>query len=156
MTSPNSWELHRVGGSWLVAEATSRACPSCGHESATRSEAAHQRADLAVARLYLAPQGPGTIITRHHCRSRELDDKAVDIACTIRGDGPILAGELATVTSTDGILAELVQRWLTDAGWNTEPTLLCPSMPDAAGIRCDAGFEWARDGMAEARPRQTK
>ncbi|WP_245973516.1 helix-turn-helix domain-containing protein [Rhodococcus wratislaviensis] len=31
------------------AAPTSRTCPTCGHEPTTRAEAAHQRADLAVA-----------------------------------------------------------------------------------------------------------
>ncbi|QXU51794.1 recombinase family protein [Rhodococcus sp. LW-XY12] len=103
---------------------TSRACPSCGHEPATRSEAAHQRADLAVTWLYLDPEDPDTIITRHHCRSCQPDDKAVDVACTICGDGPILAGEPGA-GAEDGV-PEPIQRWLTEAGWQTTPTLLCP------------------------------
>ncbi|RDI23269.1 DNA invertase Pin-like site-specific DNA recombinase [Rhodococcus sp. AG1013] len=99
---------------------TSRSCPSCGHEPATRSEAAHQRADLAVSWLYLDPEVPGTIITRHHCRSCQPEEQAIDIACIICEDGPILAGQPAQ----DGV-PELVQRWLTQAGWRTTPALLC-------------------------------
>ncbi|NLE81243.1 MAG: recombinase family protein [Rhodococcus sp.] len=103
---------------------TSRACPSCGHEPTTRSEAVHQRADLAVSWLYLDPDAPGTIVARNHCRSCQPEEPAVDVACAVCGDGPILAGELAT--GTNDALSAPVQRWLTDAGWRTNPRLLCP------------------------------
>ncbi|NLE82027.1 MAG: recombinase family protein [Rhodococcus sp.] len=108
------------------ARKTSRACPSCGHEPATRSEAAHQRADLAVTWLYRDPAVPGETIARHHCRSCQPEEPAVDVACTVCGDGPILAGELAAGTDINDALPHPVQRWLTDAGWQTNPTLLCP------------------------------
>lgn len=104
---------------------TSRACPNCGHEPTTRAEAAHQRADLAVAWLHIDPEAPGKIIARHHCRSCQPEDEVLDIACTVCGDGPILAG-LATGASTNNTLPGPVQRWLTDAGWRTNPKLLCP------------------------------
>lgn len=103
---------------------TSRACPGCGHEPTTRSEAAHQRADLAVSWLYVDSEDPASIVTRHHCRSCQPDDKAIDIACTICGDGPILVGE--PPAGAEGGVPETVQRWLTGAGWQTTPTLLCP------------------------------
>ncbi|WP_147283528.1 Hin recombinase [Rhodococcus sp. AG1013] len=105
---------------------TSRACPSCGHEPATRSEAAHQRADLAVSWLYLDSEVPGVIIARHHCRSCQPEEPAVDVACTVCGDGPILVGELAIGAATNSAPPEPVQRWLTEEGWQMEPTLLCP------------------------------
>lgn len=104
---------------------TSRACPNCGHEPATRSEAAHQRADLAVTWLYLDPDVPSGIVDQRHCRSCQPEYQAVDVACTVCGDGPILAGELATEARSDA-LPEPIQEWLTAAGWQTNPTLLCP------------------------------
>lgn len=85
--------------------------------------AAHQRADLAVTWLYRDPDVPDEIVARNHCRSCQPGDPSVDIACAVCGDGPILAGELAD--SNDG-LSQPVQRWLTDAGWRTNPKLLCP------------------------------
>ncbi|MDG3013672.1 recombinase family protein [Speluncibacter jeojiensis] len=105
---------------------TPRACPSCGHEPTTRAEAAHQRADLAVTWLYRDPDVPGNVVARNHCRSCQPEDPAVDIACTVCGDGPILTGELAGGDDSNEGLPRPVQRWLTDAGWRTNPTLLCP------------------------------
>ncbi|MBD8057158.1 recombinase family protein [Rhodococcus ruber] len=105
---------------------TPRACPSCGHEPTTRGEAAHQRADLAVTWLHLDPNVPGEVVARNHCRSCQPGEPAVDVACTVCGDGPILAGELAADVGSDGGLPRPVRRWLTDAGWRTNPKLLCP------------------------------
>lgn len=104
---------------------TSRACPICGHEPATRAEAAHQRADLAVTWLHPDPDHPDRIVERRHCRQCEPGQPAFDIACTVCGDGPILAGALAAHTAPDR-LPETVRRWLTTAGWNTNPDLRCP------------------------------
>jgi hypothetical protein len=41
------------------------ACPTCGHEPASREEAAQQRADLAVTWLQLDKHGD--LATAHHC-----------------------------------------------------------------------------------------
>ncbi|MDJ0362220.1 recombinase family protein [Rhodococcus sp. H29-C3] len=108
------------------ARRTPRACPGCGHEPTTRAEAAHQRVDLAVSWLYLDCQDPSKVVSRHHCRSCQPEEIVVDVACTVCGDGPILAGELATGTDIDDAQPDPVQRWLADAGWCTKPTLLCP------------------------------
>ncbi|MGW5153459.1 recombinase family protein [Rhodococcus koreensis] len=102
-----------------------RACPTCGHEPTTRAEAAHQRADLAVTWLHPDPDHLGTVISRSHCRHCEPGQPAFDIACSVCGDGPILAGALAE-SADNGGLPESVQRWLTDAGWRTTPKLSCP------------------------------
>jgi hypothetical protein len=104
---------------------TSRTCPTCGHEPTTRGEAAHQRADLAVTWLHADPDRYGTIISRHHCRHCEPGQPAFDIACSICGDGPILAGVLAA-QAENGDLTKPVQRWLTAAGWTVTPDLVCP------------------------------
>ncbi len=104
---------------------TSRTCPTCGYEPSTRAEAAHQRADLAVTWLHADPDHRGTVISRHHCRHCEPGHPAFDIACSICGDGPILAGPLAE-QAKNGNLTEPVQRWLTAAGWTVTPDLLCP------------------------------
>ncbi|TQC39174.1 recombinase family protein [Rhodococcus sp. WS4] len=104
---------------------TSRTCPTCGYEPTTRAEAAHQRADLAVAWLHADPDRPGMVISRHHCRHCEPGQPAFDIACSICGDGPILAGALGEQAKNSN-LTEPVQRWLTAAGWTVTPDLLCP------------------------------
>ncbi|UZF45681.1 recombinase family protein [Rhodococcus rhodochrous] len=99
---------------------TSRTCPTCGYEPTTRAEAAHQRADLAVTWLHADPDHRGTVTSRHHCRHCEPGQPAFDIACSICGDGPILAGPLAD-QATNGNLTEPVQRWLMAAGWTVTP-----------------------------------
>lgn len=101
----------------------SRACPNCGHEPTTRSEAIHQRADLAVSWLHIDPDATGKIVARNHCRSCQPENQAVDIACDVCGDGPIFAGEFA---GAGGSPPDPVRRWLTEEGWQTKPTLLCP------------------------------
>jgi DNA invertase Pin-like site-specific DNA recombinase len=108
------------------ARSTPRACPSCGNEPTTRAEAAHQRADLAVSWLYRDPSAAVGIVARNHCRSCQPDEPAVDIACAVCEDGPILAGELAAGTGSSNLLSPPVQQWLTVAGWRTDPALLCP------------------------------
>jgi len=50
----------------------------------------------------------------------------VDIACAVCGDGPILAGNLATATTDAGAPPESVQHWLAADGWQLTPDLLCP------------------------------
>lgn len=107
------------------AARASRACPTCGNEPTTRAEAAHQRADLAVDWLHPDPDHPETLTVLNHCRHCEPDQPAFDIACTICGDGPILAGALADQAG-NGNLSEPVRRWLTTAGWTLTPHLLCP------------------------------
>lgn len=102
---------------------TARACPTCGHEPTTRAEAAHQRADLAVTWLHLDPDAPGGVVARRHCRSCQPAEPAVDVACRVCGDGPILAGELAERAA--GGLPESVLCWLAEAGWQTSPALRC-------------------------------
>ncbi|BAH48278.1 recombinase family protein [Rhodococcus opacus] len=104
---------------------SSRICPTCGHEPTTRAEAAHQRADLAVTWLHPDPQHRGTLISRHHCRHCEPGQPAFDIACSICGDGPILAGALAE-EARHCDLTKPVERWLTAAGWTVAPGLSCP------------------------------
>ncbi|WNF44415.1 recombinase family protein [Rhodococcus sp. SG20037] len=102
-----------------VAMRTSRICPSCGYEPSTRAEAAHQRGDLAVIWLHPHtdnPPDPGAVLARSHCHQCEPGPPAVDVACTVCGDGPILAGDFAR-TARSGTLPELVQQWLTASGW---------------------------------------
>ncbi|OUS94399.1 recombinase [Rhodococcus sp. NCIMB 12038] len=104
---------------------TSRTCPTCGHEPTTRAEAAHQRADLAVIWLHPDPEHRGAVISRQHCHQCEPGQPAFDVACSVCGDGPILAGALAE-KAENGELSEPVQHWLASAGWTVTPDLLCP------------------------------
>ncbi|MFZ2530224.1 MAG: recombinase family protein [Rhodococcus sp. (in: high G+C Gram-positive bacteria)] len=106
------------------ARKTSRAFPNCGHEPTTRSEAAHQRADLEVPWLHRDPDDPRKIVSRNHCCSCQ-PTPAFDVACTVCREGSILADVLADEANTGHLPASVLQ-WLTDAGWRTQPGLLCP------------------------------
>jgi len=108
------------------APRTSRACPGCGHEPTTREEATTQRADLAVTWLCTDPHRPGRLLPRQHCRHCQPHGPVVDIACAVCGDGPILAGDLATAAIDAGTPPEPVQQWLGADGWRLTPELLCP------------------------------
>lgn len=112
----------------VAAARTSRICPSCGYEPSTRAEAAHQRGDLAVIWLHPHadnPADPGAVIARSHCHQCEPGPPAFDVACTVCGDGPILAGDFAQ-TARSGTLPDPVQQWLTASGWAVLPELRCP------------------------------
>jgi len=104
----------------------SRACPSCGHEPTTREEATTQRADLAVTWLSADPHRPGQLLPRQHCRHCQPHGPVLDIACAMCGDGPILAGDLATAAIDAGPPPKPVQQWLAADGWQLTPELLCP------------------------------
>ncbi|MFI2750950.1 recombinase family protein [Kitasatospora sp. NPDC018623] len=112
----------------VVPARTSRICPSCGYEPSTRAEAAHQRGDLAVIWLHPHtdnPADPAAVIARSHCHQCEPGPPAFDVACTVCGDGPILAGDFAQ-TARSGALPDPVQQWLTASGWAVLPELRCP------------------------------
>ena len=102
-----------------------RTCPTCGYEPSTRAEAAHQRGDLAVAWLHPDVDDPNAVVIRSHCRHCEPEPPAFDVACTVCGDGPILADTFAHAATVEGLPVP-VQQWLTASGWNLTPTLLCP------------------------------
>lgn len=114
----------------VPAVRTSRTCPSCGYEPSTRAEAAHQRADLAVIWLHPHPDNPGdpgSAVARSHCHQCEPGPPAFDVACTVCGDGPILAGDFAQAAQrSGGGLPDPVQQWLTASGWSVLPELRCP------------------------------
>ena len=108
------------------ANRPSRTCPNCGHEPTTREEATTQRADLAVTWLCADPNQPGQALTRRHCRRCQPHGPVVDLACAVCGDGPILAGDLATAAIDAGTPPEPVQQCLSADGWQLVPDLLCP------------------------------
>ena len=111
----------------VVGERAGRACPSCGHEPATREEAMALRADLAVLWLHPDPDpdNPGAVVEARHCRSCQPHGAVVDVECTRCGDGPIITGALAQ-GSVVGSVAYPARRWLVAAGWATAPELVCP------------------------------
>jgi len=113
-------------GAPASAPRTSRACPGCGHEPTTREEATTQRADLAVTWLCTDPNRPERLLPRQHCRHCQPHGPVVDIACAVCGDGPILAGDLATAAINAGTPPEPVQQRLSADGWQLVPDLLCP------------------------------
>jgi len=109
----------------VVGERSARACPSCGHEPATREEAVQLRADLAALWLHPDPDNLGSVVQARHCRTCHPRGPVVDVECTRCGDGPIITGGLAEDSAT-GSVAYLARRWLVGAGWSTAPDLVCP------------------------------
>ena len=109
----------------VVGERAGRACPSCGHEPATREEAMALRADLAVLWLHPDPDNPTLVTEAHHCRACQPHGSVVNVECARCGDGPIITGVLAQ-DSAVGSVAYPARRWLVAAGWSTAPQLVCP------------------------------
>ena len=109
----------------VVGERSARACPSCGHEPATREEAVQRRADLAVLWLHPDPDNTGAVVEARHCRACHPRGLVVDVECARCGDGPIITGALAQ-DSASGSVAYPARRWLVAAGWSTAPDLVCP------------------------------
>ncbi|MDG3010628.1 recombinase family protein [Rhodococcus sp. D2-41] len=116
----------------IVNARSALACPSCGHEPATRAEAIGQRADLSVTWLEADPERTGEVVAAHHCRRCQPAGTAHDIACAVCGDGPIVTD---SSTSASADLAPSVQRWLRRARWQLEPSLRCPEHPAPAPPR---------------------
>jgi len=95
------------------------ACPSCGHEPATRHEALQQRQDLAVVWLHL----DGDYLTEaRHCIACQPHEPVIDISCSCCGDGPLITGQ---PPEPGGYLAAPVLEWLHSRGWQTQPWPLC-------------------------------
>ncbi|MGH3097703.1 MAG: hypothetical protein ACRDMV_17095 [Streptosporangiales bacterium] len=93
------------------------ACPSCGHQPTSATEAANQREDLTVAWLEQAVPG-GPVGMRRHCTKCQPHGSVAAIVCTGCGDGPLLSGDLAVGFDDGGICAmEPVRAWLADHGW---------------------------------------
>ncbi|MGH3686624.1 MAG: recombinase family protein [Pseudonocardiaceae bacterium] len=99
------------------------ACPSCGHEPASRSEALHQREDLAVVWLHQVTRADP--ITQHqYCAHCQPHGHSAILACARCGDGPILTG--ARPRTLGAGLATVLRGWLAYRGWRVTPELLCP------------------------------
>lgn len=107
--------------------AATLACPSCGHEPATRSEARQQRADLAV--LWLHQSTPrGTISEHRHCAACQPHSDCAVFECAHCGDGPILTGALAKQMRDrrPSQPTAALRAWLTQQGWQLAPEPTCP------------------------------
>ncbi len=104
------------------------ACPTCGNEPADAQSRWHQRQDLAITWLYSGPVGSERLVERVHCGRCQPHQQAATVVCELCGDGPLLAGDLAAIT-TDDRPPVVVRAWLIDKGWQVSPRLLCPDHP---------------------------
>lgn len=103
------------------------ACPTCGREPRSRSEALQQPDDLAVVWLHQDhPSGP---VSQHqHCVACQPHGDCAILDCARCGDGPILTGTLANQVRQHGSsdLPAALHNWLADHRWQLNPDLLCP------------------------------
>lgn len=120
-----------------------RACPSCGRQPTSGTEAANQREDLTVAWLEQDAAG-GPVGARRHCTRCQPAGPVAALVCIGCGDGPLLAGNLAVRFDAGGIAAvEPVRAWLADHGWQgVDPAataagegLVCPRCADEEALR---------------------
>lgn len=93
------------------------ACPSCGHQPASRAEACQHRAEMAILWLHL---DGGRIAEARHCAICQPHEHLIDVACADCGNGPLVTGQPPD-------LGEVVLDWLRGHGWQTQPQLLCPA-----------------------------
>ena len=128
----DGWQRRRAGegASYETSMATARVgAPKVRRRAADVRRpplATTQRADLAVTWLCSDPARPGQVLTRRHCRRCQPHGPVLDLACAMCGDGPILAGALATAAIDAGPPPKPVQQWLAADGWQLTPELLCP------------------------------
>lgn len=97
------------------------ACPSCGHQPASRSEACQHRAETAILWLHL---DSGRVAEARHCAICQPHEHVIDVACADCGGGPLVTGQPPDL---GGQLSEVVLDWLRGHGWQTQPQLLCPA-----------------------------
>ena len=97
------------------------ACPSCGHQPASRAEIRDHRTELAILWLH---QDGGRITEARHCATCQPHDHLVDAACADCGDGPLITGQPPGLGEHPG---DLALGWLREHGWQTHPELLCPA-----------------------------
>lgn len=98
-----------------------RACPSCGYQPSSGTEAANQREDLTVAWLERNAAGE-PVEVRRHCTGCQPRGPVAALVCAACGDGPLLTGNFAVQFDAGGIGAvEPTSRygpgWPTMAGW---------------------------------------
>jgi hypothetical protein len=103
------------------------ACPTCGHEPASRPEALQQRADLAIDWLH-QDTAHESISQRQHCAACQPQVDCAILECARCGDGPILTGALADQLREGGSEQPpaALRTWLTTHDWQLAPEILCP------------------------------
>lgn len=136
------------------------ACPTCGHEPVDAQTRRRQRQDLEITWLYPDPASQLRVIERVHCLSCQPHQQVATVVCQLCGDGPLLAGELAT--ATDELPPAVVRTWLTTKGWQLSPRLLCPDHPHsppehggyatASGHSSSSGSSGASGSRSARRP----
>jgi hypothetical protein len=104
------------------------ACPTCGHEPVDAQTRWQQRQDLEITWLYPDPASQLRVIEQVHCSSCQPHQQVATVVCQLCGDGPLLAGDLATA-ATDEVAPVVVRTWLTTKGWQISPRLVCPDHP---------------------------
>ncbi len=97
------------------------ACPSCGHQPASRAEAGQHRAGMAILWLHL---DGGRIAEARHCAICQPHEHVIDVACADCGDGPLVTGQPPDLGDHP---SEVALDWLRGHGWQTQPQLLCPA-----------------------------
>jgi hypothetical protein len=97
------------------------ACPACGHEPTTRSEALQQREDLAIVWLHL--DGDHLTETRH-CPACQPHEHIIDVSCSCCGNGPLITGQSLELGNQ---LPAPALEWLHARGWQLHPQALCPT-----------------------------
>jgi DNA invertase Pin-like site-specific DNA recombinase len=96
-------------------------CPSCGNEPMEAQDRWQQRQDLAIVWLYADPDHPGDVVEKNHCAHCQPHQHFATIVCPLCGDGPMLAGDLADLTSDPAKPPEPVRQWLGQQGWHDDP-----------------------------------
>lgn len=116
-----------------------RACPSCGYQPSSGTEAANQREDLTVAWLERNAAGE-PVEVRRHCTGCQPRGPVAALVCAACGDGPLLTGNFAVQFDAGGIgVVEPVRAWLADHGWLVTSERRPSSVPAAAageGLVC--------------------
>lgn len=121
---------------------TSRTCPTCGYDPITHGRGStptrRPRGDLAPS----DPDHRGTVIGRHHCRHCEPGQPAFDIACSVCGGGPILAGRLAELAEKGDLTKPARMAHLGRMGRHASSSMSGPGMR-REGNRCGGGWNTA-------------
>jgi hypothetical protein len=101
-----------------ASRALPASCPSCGWHAESDADKSMLRDELLTEWWAVDPLTSSMVTTSqqycHHCRPVDV----YLVACLACGDGPLLAGELATLALTNKpALPPLVADVLTENGW---------------------------------------